>query len=97
MADMDVLREYELAGVPVTRRDGGMGLGLRQSWVEIEGQEGKFIEADLSCGAGLGTPWLTLAMTLPDGTVIREVIDVRQVLPLWIGAILEDVAKEDTQ
>jgi hypothetical protein len=61
--------------------------GLRQHW--SDGSYGD-LEFEVSSGAGLGSPWLTLLVKRDGKTIAQEVVDLRDLVPAWLDAILAD-------
>lgn len=60
--------------------------GFRTGWINGEGDAG--ITFDLSCGAGCGSPYLTLSVKR-NGTLIgEELIDIRTVVSAWITELI---------
>lgn len=67
-------------------------LPLREQWVSGEGGGVTFV---LDTTQGLGGAVMILSVTMADGTVKRERIDMRKVLPDWITAMVR--AHEEAQ
>lgn len=70
------------------RRTDTLSMGLRQEWISGEGKPG--LSFDLTCGAGLGSPYMILAVTKPDGEVVREVVDMRPVVTDWVNQVMAE-------
>ena len=58
--------------------------------VEWISGEGDGIAFDLTSGAGVGSPYLRLTVTLADGTRVTEAIDIRKGLTEWVNAIVSE-------
>jgi len=74
--------------------------GFRVGWMDGTGSEDSPVESfDLDCGAGVGSSWLSLDITMKDGTRIAEIINMREVLPAWVEAAVAayDAQKEATE
>lgn len=59
---------------------------LMQAWIDGD-NDGEDVQFSLTSGAGLGNPFLILAVTI-DGETIREEIDMRPLLQTWVDEIL---------
>jgi hypothetical protein len=62
--------------------------GLRQEWVA--GEDGLGVSFALTAGAGLGNPYMTLRVELPNGKVIYEVADVRSMVTTMVSRIITE-------
>jgi hypothetical protein len=60
---------------------------LSVQWISGEGDGVSF---DLTSGAGVGSPYLQLTVTLADGTRVSEAIDIRKGLSDWVEAIVKE-------
>jgi len=70
-----------------------MQAGLRQTW--IDGKAGKGDQAEtinLSCGAGLGSPWLIFSRTPANGNTVYLIADVRPLIGK-LAAVAKKVAQ----
>lgn len=63
--------------------------GFRTGWVSGE-DEDTGMRFDLSAGAGLGSPYMTLTVELPDGTTVYEYVDITEVLQVRVAAIVAE-------
>lgn len=61
--------------------------GFRQSWISGKDPESG-ATFELGSGAGWGTPYMTLEVRLPDGTVIDEYVDVTEFLQERVAQIV---------
>lgn len=52
--------------VEETDLDGSIGCGLRQEWITAD-RESDGTQIEMSCGAGLGSPWLQIQITDSEG------------------------------
>lgn len=71
--------------VPVAAVRDALHAGLRQGWTEAEAPG---VKADLTCGAGLGSPYMILSIERPGKDTIQETISVTDFLPNWIEAAI---------
>lgn len=78
---LDPIMERELLTVQPVRVESSLAAGLRIEWADGELGETKY---DLSCGAGVGSPYLLLHIETADGTKIDELIDIRPMMQNWI-------------
>lgn len=62
--------------------------GFRQEWLSGSDEDGTTF--GLAAGAGLGSPYLTLDVTLPDGREIHEYVDIREVVRARVERIVAD-------
>lgn len=69
--------------------------GLRQDWVS--GENGRGVTFDLTCGAGLGSPYMTLAVHFPDGSTVHEVANVAPMITEMVSRIVGEHGKEAKQ
>lgn len=60
--------------------------GFRANWLTGEDAGVTF---ELCSGAGFGNKWLTLEVTMPDGTRRKECIDMEKVTETWVTRIVE--------
>ena len=68
---------------------GSIEAGFRMNWVTASAtDDDEFVEAELCSGAGCGSPYMTLAIKLDDGTHVYERVDVREFLGDWIDSAL---------
>jgi hypothetical protein len=73
--------------VESVRHDSTLFAGLRQAWIDgAEPDTG--MSFDLTCGAGLGSPYLVLSVKLADGTKVSETIDIRPLLTAWVDSVV---------
>jgi len=72
-----------------TEPDEGPQFVLSVEWISGEGDG---IEFDLTAGAGVGSPYLRLTVTLANGDRVVEVIDIRKGLTAWVNAIVKERA-----
>lgn len=70
----------EVASVPDS-----IHAGLRQEWVTAT-DDG--VEAVLTAGAGLGSPYMVLTVSREGKPTIYETVDVRTFLPGWVDAAI---------
>jgi hypothetical protein len=79
--------------VKVHRTDGTPTLfaGLRQDWMSgTEDESG--VEFMMTSGAGLGSPYLTISVTFPDGSKVYEFVDMTEFLTDRLNAIVAERA-----
>lgn len=74
--------------VSAVRHEDTLFVGLRQEWLSGEDEENG-VEFSLTSGAGLGSPYLTLTVELPNDGVVREVVDVRDLVTQWVNKVRE--------
>lgn len=85
MADMEIT-------VTVTDED-TIRAGLRMEWITAtDEEEGRFEEATLCSGAGMGSAYLTFRMQRADGTYHQGLLDVRDLFSEWIRRTLEETS-----
>ena len=84
---LDPLLEHDLT-LTAKRVESALAAGLRMSWI-TGGNEDEGVEFDLSCGAGVGSPYMILSVT-KDGETRYEVADVRTMLQTWVNAVLKE-------
>lgn len=74
--------------VTVHRTDGTPSVfaGFRTEWMTGE-DEDNGITFSMSAGAGVGSPYITIDVHLPDGSTVYEYVDVRQLLTARVEAI----------
>jgi hypothetical protein len=66
----------------------GSPLALSVAW--IDGKDDDGLSFDLTSGAGVGSPYLRLTVTLSSGERVVEVIDIRQGVTDWVNAIVKE-------
>lgn len=88
---LDPLMEREPLTIQPVRPESTIGCGFRMAWFtgEGSGEQAHITEFSIDTGAGLGTSYLTLSVTLDDGSHIEEYIDMRPVVEAWIKAAVE--------
>jgi hypothetical protein len=67
-------------------REAGL-MYLRQEWVSGEGDG---VEFDLTCGAGLGAPLMSLRVTV-DGQSVTETVNIIAGLTAWVTRIADEI------
>ena len=87
---LDPIMERDPLTVEVRRVENSLPAGLRQPWISGTGDDhgGGSVHFDLSCGAGVGSPYMILAVQPKGGERIEEVIDMRDVLNDWVKAAI---------
>jgi hypothetical protein len=71
------------------RVENSLGAGLRVEWLSAEGSpDSEWESMHVSCGGGFGSPWLTMTVTMRDGTSRDEVLDGRTLVQSWFEAVL---------
>lgn len=87
---LDSVMPREPLPLPVRRVETTLPAGLRSNWIDGEEDDpnGPVGHFSLTAGAGVGSPWLILSITLRDGSTISEVVDMRTVVSTWIAAAL---------
>lgn len=78
--------------VETTTVEGSIECGFKTQWIEATSAETGF-HAVLYGGAGLGNPYLQLAVTTPDGRTLHERIDARAMFEAWIDAATNRTTK----
>jgi hypothetical protein len=66
---------------------------LMIAWIDGS-NHGEDVQFSLTSGAGLGNPFLILAVSI-DGDSVREEIDMRPLLQTWVDEILAERRAED--
>lgn len=79
-----------LADVVLPRRrvETTLAGGFRHEWITGTSDNGE--EFRVTSGAGLGSPWLILEVTMADGTERSEMVDMRDLLPRWLERVIEE-------
>jgi len=82
---LDPLAQGPLA-VTAIRPESTLPCGLRQQWIDGTGEaeDGTPVTFDLTCGAGVGSPYLILSVE-GHGS---EYVDMRDVMQGWIDGLL---------
>ena len=62
---------------------------LSVAWIEGTDPE-TGVSFAMTSGAGVGSPHLILTVDLPDGTHVREAVDIRDGLTEWVKAIIAE-------
>lgn len=77
--------------IQVHRTDGSPPIfaGFRQVWMESEDETGGEYYA-VSCGAGFGSPYITIEVERANGTKVHEFIDFSEFVRSRIKAVLEE-------
>lgn len=83
------MAEIELTAKAV--QDDGSRYALRMAWLTGEGAGG--VEFQLSCGAGLGSPWLELTVDRGEQRYSGRV-DIREVVQQWVDAVVAQLDSE---
>jgi hypothetical protein len=73
--------------LPRRRVESLIPAGFRQLW--SDGTYGD-LEFEVSSGAGLGSPWLTLLVKRDGATIAQEVVNLRELVPAWLDAVVAD-------
>jgi len=68
------------------RVESSIAAGFRVGWMDFENDEG--LKFDVSCGAGVGSPWMILSVDHPDVGHIEEVVDIRAIVNEWVRAAI---------
>lgn len=75
--------------LPRRRVESSLPCGLRVSWMAGDFRfEGSSYTFDLTCGAGVGSPWLILSVRSTDGESVEEIVDMGEVTKTWLEAIV---------
>jgi hypothetical protein len=76
--------------LPVRRLENSLSCGLRVGWISgvDDNPAGRVRDFTVTTGAGVGSPWLILTITLRDGSTITEAVDMNDVVPKWVRAAL---------
>jgi len=87
---LDPIMEREPLPLPVRRVENSIPCGFRMGWLDAEDDDPKspVQEITLTAGAGCGSPWLVLTITMRDGSRIAEVVNMADVVPDWVAAAL---------
>lgn len=64
-------------------------LALKMAWLEGD-DPNTGVKFDLTTGVGLGSPWLTLLVEMPDGAKVRETVDIRKLVTEWVSQIITE-------
>jgi len=70
--------------------------GFQISWMDGNDPETK-TEFDLSSGAGLGSKYMTLAVTVPGHKTVHEYVDITEVLEQRVIAIMKEMSDDDDE
>lgn len=74
-----------MAEFTVVSKDASTFLSLSQHWISADGDDG--LELNLSCGAGVGSPYLTMSAS-KGGRHVRETIDVKELFTAWADHLI---------
>ncbi|MEY4081678.1 MAG: hypothetical protein RL430_2108 [Actinomycetota bacterium] len=66
-------------------------LGFRAGWISGDGNGVSF---ELDSTAGFGGSTLSLTVKFEDGARVTETIDMREVMPAWVDAIVAEHREE---
>lgn len=80
------LKPTRVLEVPAIRYAQTLFAGLRQEWLSGGDDEVQF---NVTSGAGLGSPYMVLTVTMHDKTVY-EVINVAELANDWVHKVIED-------
>lgn len=69
--------------IDVKRVESSIPCGFRQEWISGEDKE-EGLEFSLTSGAGVGSPYMVLKVNGHG----EEIVDMREVLPVWIDGLL---------
>lgn len=80
---LDPLAEHDVV-MPARKVESSIAAGFRVDWVSGDNDDVTF---QLCAGAGFGSPYMVLTVKL-DGRDVQEVVDMRDVLPAWVNAVV---------
>ena len=100
----DITVGHQVQGVKVYRTDGFPPIfaGFRQNWIDATQAENKEdgtlgVEADLSSGAGWGSPYLTLTVRVKGPEIVYEYVDIREFFEARINAIVKEIEDKEEE
>jgi hypothetical protein len=75
--------------VAATAHDDLLFAGFRQEWISGVASDDSGVTFDLTSGAGLGSPYLTVTLHRNGTLLATEVVDVRDLVVPWVNQILK--------
>ena len=78
--------------IPLERLGERQIMGLRQSWMSGESEDG--VQVDVDTSAGLGGGWFSITVRLPDGRSITEVANLAPLVQEWANRLVETLEAE---
>lgn len=83
---LDPMMARDPLTIQPVRVESAIPAGFRIDW--LSGEDEKGMTFNLACGAGVGSPYMTLTVKQDDVTVGQEIVDMRDVVKVWIPALV---------